>query len=249
MQDKYPYIPTIMTTSREIDAYFENIFREGIGNVLHKPLKENELLNLSEKLITKQNIFGISSYLRNCRDIKRIRIQSSGQVTRAIEAITKQIADWGFPLNNRMAMNLVLNEMAINALYHSHGLTAEKLERKPVHLGENQFVDLFFARNDSRYGISITDYNGRLTRARILESINHVITQEALILQAAETGEDITELVSETGRGIDLVRKLSGEYYFIIKKNRRTEIVILFGPDDSMDSARSNSSLKIIEDL
>ncbi|MFA5519179.1 MAG: hypothetical protein WDA74_08000, partial [Spirochaetota bacterium] len=64
--------------------------------------------------------------------------------------------------------------------------------------------------------------------------------------KAYETGEDITELLSETGRGIDLVRKLSGEYYFIIKKNFRTEIIFIFKENRSGISEK-NTSLKIID--
>jgi DNA-binding NtrC family response regulator len=48
----YPYIPTIMTTDKQIDIFFERIFHEGIGNVLCKPLIKEEVLNLAEKLIT-----------------------------------------------------------------------------------------------------------------------------------------------------------------------------------------------------
>ncbi len=247
LQENYPFIPAIMVTDKKIDIFFNMIFTRGIGNVLRKPVNKEELLGLSEKLITKENIFGLQYYLPDMRDLKKIRITKSLQITDAIEMMIDQLHQWGFRADNTVAINLILNEMIINAVYHSHGLTAEKLERKPVVLEEGKYVDLFFCRNDNAYAVSITDYNGRLTKERILGSINEVINQEILIERAVLTGENILEKISESGRGIDLVRKLSWEYYFIIKKNTRTDVIIVF--HDAMNvSTNEHASLKIIED-
>ncbi|HPS59052.1 MAG TPA: response regulator [Spirochaetota bacterium] len=247
IRENYPFIPAIMITDKKIDSFFNMIFTRGIGNVLQKPVPEKELLSLSAKLITKENIFGLQYYLEDMRDLKRIKITRSVQITDAIEMMIDQITQWGFIIQSRMAISLILNEMIINAVYHSHGLTEEKLHRKPVTLENGKSVDLFFCRNDSSYAVSITDYNGCLTSERILESINSVIEQEILIERSVLTGEDIMEHISETGRGIDLVRKLSWEYYFIIKKNTRTDVIIIFN-DSAKITNRERTSLKIIED-
>jgi len=244
----YPYIPTIMTTEKNIDTFFNRIFVEGIGNVLCKPVKRDEFLNLAGKLITKTNIFGLQNYMSTIDEMKKIRITSSAQIQKAINAAIDQILSWGFVIENRMILNLVLNEMAINAVYHSHGFTKEKEMRIPVKLKENSFVDIFFAKNDTAYGFAINDYNGILTKQTILSSINNVIEQSNLMIRAAETGEDINELIADTGRGIDLVRKLCGEYYFIIKNGERTEIMLIFDRLVTHDD-ENYSSLKIIEDL
>lgn len=248
INNHYPYIPTIMTTAKNIDEFFDRIFKEGIGNVLRKPLKPDELIKLADKLITKKDIFGLENYLPGLRELKKIRITSSLQIQRAIELILQQITDWGSTIDNRMILNLVLNEMTINAVYHSHGLTREKERRIPVKLKEGQFVEVFFGCGVGTYGISINDYNGKLTKARILDSINSVVVQDQLLAHAAATGENISDRISETGRGIDLVRKLCGEYYFIIKKNVRTEIIIVFDAD-VQEQDTTLSSLKIIEDF
>ena len=247
LNDKYPYIPAIMTTDKKIDNFFYSIFRQGIGNVMSKPINAEEILNLSEKLITRKNIFGLKNYIDDITDLKKIRISRSAQIQKAINILIGHLKEWGFEIKNRMVLNLMLNEMIINAVYHSHGFTREKLERKPVTLNEGEHVDIFFGRNASRYGISIVDYKGILSKEKILESINSAIEQDMLLERAAETGEDITELVSETGRGIDIVRKMAVEYYFIIKKNLKTEIILLFDP--AHDEEGKSSSLKIIEDI
>ncbi|HOW81708.1 MAG TPA: response regulator [Spirochaetota bacterium] len=242
----YPYIPMIMTTDRDIDTFFSRIFEQGIGNVLCKPLKKNEFLNLAEKLMTKENIFGLENYLPGLIEQNKIIVTASMQIQKAIRAIIESIEAWGFTLKNKVPLNLVLNEMAINAVYHSHGLTREKEARIQVRLKEGEHVDIFFGRSGSKYGIAIVDYNGILTKMRILESINRVVEQSMLLEKAFETGDDVSDLISETGRGFDLVRKLSGEYYFIIKEGERTEVILIFdGSGKGFEESRS--SLKIIE--
>ncbi|MFC1669551.1 response regulator [Spirochaetota bacterium] len=248
LNSNYPYIPTIMTTNKNIDKFFEKIMEEGIGNVLCKPIKKDELLNLAEKLITKENIFGLNNYMDDIIEIKKIRISSSKQIQNAINKTLEEIEKWGFNPKENLIVNLILNELAINAVYHSHGLTKEKNLRTPVQLNQGQFVDLFFAWNKFSYGISINDYNGKLTKMKILESIMSIIKQDNLIEEAAETGEDITQSISVSGRGIDLVRKLSSQLFFIIKENFRTEIALIFEKDFHIDED-SHSSLKIIEDF
>ena len=247
MKENYPYIPLIMVTDKNIDQFFDRIFEQGIGNVLHKPVDPDEFLNLTEKLITKKNIFGLSNYVDDIKETKRVKINKSTQINKAIEMIIDHITGWNFEIRKRATLGLILNEMIINAVYHSHGFTLEKLNRIPVILPDDKFVEIQFCHNNNSFAISIADYNGILTKEKILESINNIIVQNKLIEDSLSTGEDISNFISESGRGLDLVRKLSGEYYFIIKKNFRTEIILIFKnfykPIES-----GTSSLKIIED-
>ncbi len=242
----YPYIPMIMITGKDIDTFFDHIFQEGIGNVLCKPIDKDELTNLASKLIDRKNIFGLQNYMHEIDEVKRIRVTSSKKIKPSIAAVLEQIETWGFKIDNRIVLDLVLNEMIINAVYHSHGYTSEKEERKQIKLKEGEFVDVFFARNEGIYGIAITDYRGKLSKARILESIHNAIRQSQLIIRAAETGEDLTDVVSETGRGLDMLRKIAGDYYFIIEKDVRTDVIIIFDTLRS-DNDAASSSLKIIE--
>lgn len=244
----YPFIPAIMITEKDIDTFFDHIFREGIGNVLRKPLREKELVGLARKLITRKNIFGLDNYMDTPSEgIRKIRITASEQIRPAIAALMQQLEEWGIKIKNKSVLNLILNELIINSVYHSHGYTREKEERVPVKLRKNEFVDLFFAQNEHGYGISITDYKGNLTKQKILDSIRRAVEESQMILRAFETGEEISDKVSETGRGIDLVRKLTSEYYFVIRNKVRTEIILLFDREPPA-GFESHSSLKIIED-
>ncbi|HSV96243.1 MAG TPA: response regulator [Spirochaetota bacterium] len=244
----YPFIPAIMITEKDIDTFFEHIFREGIGNVLRKPLREKELVSLARKLITRKNIFGLDNYMdAPAEGIRKIRINASDQIRPAITALLQQFEEWSVKVKNKSVLNLILNELIINSVYHSHGHTKEKEERLPVKLKKGEFVDLFFSQNEQGYGISITDYKGNLTKQKILESIRRAVEESQMILRAFETGEEISDKVSETGRGIDLVRKLTTEYYFVIRNKVRTEIILLFDREPPA-GYETHSSLKIIED-
>jgi len=246
LQKHYTYIPAIMITEKDIDTFFDKIFTQGIGNVLKIPVNENEFINLVNKIISRKNIFGLEHYVTNIKNTKAIRITSSKQIQPTVDTMLSTIESWGFAIKNKSVINLILNEMIINAVYHSHGYTREKEMRIPVELKSGQYVDVTLCHNASLYAIAITDYQGTLTKEKILQSIHKAIEQEQLILKAAETGEDISDKISETGRGIDLMRKLASEFYFIIQQNKRTEIILLFESDPN---AKKSSSLKIIEDI
>lgn len=246
LQKHYTYIPAIMITEKDIDTFFDKIFTQGIGNVLKIPVNENEFINLVDKIISRKNIFGLEQYVTDIKNTQAIRITSSKQIQPAVDIILSIIESWGFDIKNKSVVSLILNEMIINAVYHSHGYTREKEMRIPIELKSGQYVDVALCHNALLYAIAITDYQGTLTKEKVLQSIHKAIEQEQLILKAAETGEDISDKISETGRGIDLMRKLASEFYFIIQQNKRTEIILLF---ESCPNAKKSSSLKIIEDI
>jgi CheY-like chemotaxis protein len=243
----YPYIPMMMITEKEIDNFFERIFQEGIGNVLCKPLYKEELANLANKLITKKNVFGLKNYMKDIEEIKKLRITSSDKVQGYINKIFAQIEKWDLKIENKIVLKLVLNEVIINALYHSHGYKKQKEERKQITLKKGEYVDVFLAKSNKGYGISINDYRGKLTKMMILENLNNAIKESQMILKAYETGEEIDTQISESGRGLDLLRKIARDYYFIIKKNVRTEVILLFTGQEKAGRT-SGTSLKIIED-
>ncbi|MBN2402077.1 MAG: response regulator [Spirochaetes bacterium] len=243
----YPYIPMMMITEKEIDNFFERIFQEGIGNVLCKPLSKEEVANLSFKLITKKNVFGLKNYMEDIQEIKKMRITSSDKIQIYINKIFAQIESWNCKIENKIILKLVLNEVILNALYHSHGYKKQKEERKQIKLKKDEYVDIFLAKSSKGYGISINDYRGKLSKMMILENLNNAIKQSQLILRAFETGEEISDKISESGRGLDLLRKIAKDYYFIIKKNIRTEVILLF-TDMENKNKTSGTSLKIIED-
>jgi len=64
-------------------------------------------------------------------------------------------------------------------------------------------------------------------------------------MKAAETGDDISQVLLDRGRGLDLIRQLSGEYYFIIDPGVSTEVIIIYDRYYEKDDAVG--SLKIFD--
>jgi hypothetical protein len=91
----------------------------------------------------------------------------------------------------------------------------------------------------------VRDYMGTLTPQIIVDALRQTIEQQRLIERAAETGEDISEIILDRGRGIDLIRQLSGEYYFVIDPGNSTEVIIIYDRYYEKDDAVG--SLKIFD--
>ncbi len=135
----------------------------------------------------------------------------------------------------------------IESLFDKHlQKVREKEERKAIILPDGKFVEIDFAFSESSLGISITDFNGTLTKNKILESMYKVVFQKKIIDKAVASGQDISSVISETGRGIELVRQLVSEYYFVINRQIRTDIILIFNSQHEFDTKKL-TSLKIIE--
>ncbi len=245
IKNNFPAIPIIMLTAEPIDGFFDKIFSEGIGNVLAKPVNKHEILNLTAKLTCENDIFDVKNFLPEIKSVKRLKITKSKLIQPTVNKIIEIIEEWNFKVSERKILNLILNEIIINAVYHAHGFSEEKLTRTPVELPENTFVQVDVFYNTDAYAISITDYNGILTKETILKSMYNVVLERRIIEEAFITGEDISDKMSESGRGIDLVRQLAGEYYFILDRGKKTEIILIFQKEKKLSNGLS--SLKIIE--
>lgn len=245
VQTNHPCLPYIMTTEHDIDKYIKPALDMQIGNMLVKPMKRDELLLLITRLVTKEGIFGLENYVTEIENCERIKINKTSQINKTIEKVMKKSLDWGFSFPNINNIKLVLYEMVVNALYHSHGFTEEKMNRKHIELEKGKYVELAFGSNKTKFGVSITDFNGKLSKSSILSSISDLIVRDQKIKELIEKGEDFTSLVLDRGRGLDITRKLAGEYQINIYKNKKTEIILLFDVDYYKDD--NIGTIKIFE--
>lgn len=241
---EYPHLPYIMTTEENVDNMISLLIKYRMGNVLLKPVPADEFINLAEKLITKKGIFGLHNYIHDIQDMKRIKILRSDQIRPAIDKVIQFMQEWDFKSIDAMTLRLLLQETLTNAVYHSHDHTQEKLERTHIVLEDGKFVELVFGHSENQFAVGITDFNGKLSQAAILDSIFKITEQERKLRESIENGGEFVE-ISDHGRGIDLLRKLAGQYYFNIKKGEATEVLIMF--DERHIKDHELSSLKIIE--
>lgn len=240
-------LPIVLTTDEDIDNHLGQLMNFHINQVLSKPMKTSETLRVLERLLNPDpdKWFGLQNYMSDIKRLKRIEIKRSTQARSAIEAVFNEMHSWGFRFTHEFEMDLVWQEILINAIYHSHGYSDHKRNRIAIELPDPYKVILRFASNDRQFGVSIRDFCGSLTPARIMESLSDAVEQQNLITKSAETGEDVTDKILDRGRGLDLIRRLTGEYYFIIDPGNSTEVIIIYDSDFEKDDPVTN--LKIFE--
>lgn len=241
----YGTFPMIITTERNVDEFIEFAVETNSGNILCKPVKREELLILIQKLVTKQAIFGLQNYLNSPTIIHSIEITNSKQIDTSISTIMNYAKQNGFNFTNDTLVRLSMQEVLVNAVYHSFGYTQQKMERTHITLQEGERVNISYGHDLSKFGISITDSAGKLRKESVLNTLRDVVVRERSIKEKIDKGEDISEFLIDGGRGIDLFRKISGEYLINIEPNKRTEIILIY--DMEFDKDDLMRPIKIIE--
>lgn len=238
-------LKTILMTEQDIGKYLALLIEHDITQLLNKPIKSTELLNIIDKLIyfEQKNIFDIKNHLKNIKNLKKIKITKSDQTRRVVKIIFKYMKRWGFNFKMEFEMDLVWQELLVNAVYHSHGFTEEKKQQVQIELSDSKYVLVTFACNENQFGISVRDFQGTLERKQILNSFNSAFEEQKLISQASKEGRDVTEFVLDHGRGLDIIRRMSGEYYFIIESGKSTEVIVIYDGLFENDGTYSNISI------
>lgn len=239
--------PILMTTDESVDDYIPILNSKNITIVLPKPLKGAELARVLANLLSVDTRlwFGIHNYLPGLRKLRKVRLRRSTQVRTCIKSIMTEMHSWGFNFSHESEMDLVWQEILINAVYHAHGYTQEKKDRVAIELPAPYEVEVCYGASEHAFGIAVRDHMGTLTPQIIIDALKQTIEQQQLILKAAETGEDISQIVLDRGRGLDLIRQLSGEYYFVIDPGNSTEVIIIY--DRYYEKDDTVGSLKIFD--
>lgn len=247
-QNQNPGKEAILLAEEIVDRYIEEVIHLNVSNILSKPIKKDEFQILVNRILHKEErkkIFGLRNCLIRPEKIFSVEIRDSHSISRVLRQIFETAQKEGFTFTDEFIARLVLTEMLTNAIYHSHGFTREKLASQPVELPEGKKVDIHFGRDETRFGISVTDYMGILTRKKVLESISLISRQNSLLQNKSLQETDVIKEVQSHGRGIEIIRKFSGEYNYIIEKGVKTEGTIIF--DSIFDKDAKHASLKIME--
>ncbi|HNA79246.1 MAG TPA: ATP-binding protein, partial [Turneriella sp.] len=239
--------PVLLTTEENVDDYMTALGSKNVTIVPPKPIKGAELSKVLANLLTvdPRVWFGIHNYIPDLRKLRKMKLKRSTQVRTCIKTILNEMHAWGFNFNHETEMDLVWQEILINAVYHAHGYTNEKKERVAIELPQPYEVEVTYGASEHAFGIAVRDSMGTLTPSIIIEALRQTVEQQKMIEKAAETGEDISHLVLDRGRGLDLIRQLSGEYYFIIDPGVSTEVIIIYDRYYEKDDAVG--SLKIFD--
>lgn len=245
IRDHYPACKIILSADGSIDTYLQHLKGLNVSILLSKPVKKQEFTQLIKKLYERENLFGLKNYLPAMNTEHFLKINHSEQIHEGVQTILSQAKMDGFVFKEPEIVNLVLQETLVNAVYHSYGFTQEKIERRPVELPPHHSVDVHYGLEKSRFGVSISDSMGTLSKEKIIDTLSSVVEQNEIINQGMKEGKDISGLIKDSGRGIDIIRKFAGEYIYLIRKGEKTESIIIF--DSVYEKDDEFTSVKVIE--
>ena len=245
-KESRPAIPSIIITSAHIDEYINLAIEKDIGNILSKEINEQSFVRTCYNLITGKNIFGLGHYLPDTREISSIKVDSSNQIQSVIQKVNDFGAGNGLHAAQIPFLAVILDEILSNAVYHAYGHTVEKENRAVVSLAVDEQVEVCYGNNDTHIGISVTDYKGLLTKKKILSSFKNVIDQKKLIEESRKLNLDLIDHVSPSGMGLQMIRLMSNDYYFNIKRNSMTQVIALVNISEKA-IVYHNSSIRINE--
>jgi CheY-like chemotaxis protein len=210
-----PSAAVALITAYNIDNYIRMAKEYNICNIIPKtsPFNFAELDLLIEGLLTKK-IFGLSRHLLSDHTLlERFCIRSSLEAKTVREAIIDMFIE---KLGSSDNLKLALDEIITNAVYHAPVFpdgTQKYQEFSEVFLQPEEFVSLETGYDSEKYGISVVDNMGGLTKDTILYKIDRQINGEGIL--------------DDSGRGIHMSRLFSDRMIINIAPKIKTEIILM----------------------
>jgi CheY-like chemotaxis protein len=215
IKDQYRNVKTALITAYNVDDYMRMAREYDISNIIPKstPFNFDEFNSIVSGLVSEQ-IFGIERYLQpDAVMLRSWRLLRSCDISEIEEEIMREISGFHQP---QPYVQILLEELITNAVYHApvDPSGREKYEKhSEVELEENEAVDIILGRDDEKYGISVIDTSGKLTKEQVLFRFDRHIRGEGLL--------------DEDGRGLHMSRMYADRLIINIKRNVRTEAIVL----------------------
>jgi DNA-binding response OmpR family regulator len=212
---RWPHMILVLMTGYDVNAYLAHAREHGIATIIAKtaPINFREIESELSGLLSGA-IFGLERYLLpDGRILARYVVQSS-EDARSVRRRISELFMQRF--GNVRDVELVVDEVVSNALYHAPAKpdgTPKYEGGSIVHLEEGEYVQIECGCDSEKYGVSVTDNSGRLSKTTVLDRIERQIS-----------GKGLTDL---RGRGIHLSRMLSDRMFVNIKRGERTQVILL----------------------
>jgi YesN/AraC family two-component response regulator len=215
VRENYPGTRVALITAYNIDEYIRVAKENSITNIIPKTVPFNfaELDSLVAGLLSGE-IFGLSKYLINENTILDSTWIKSTMEARATRERIIDIFNSKFGTSGDM--KLIFDEIITNAIYHAPTLEdgSEKYQEfTDVTLEPNEYVYVECGFDREKYAISVTDYQGKLSKETVLYKIDRQITGEGLL--------------DDSGRGIHMSRLFADRMIINIEPNKRTEVILI----------------------
>lgn len=211
----YPRTRVALITAYNVDDYVRLAKHHGISNIIPKttPFNFDELNTMVKGLVTEE-IFGIGRQMRPVFEIvKQYTVTNSDDIVAVEDDIMRQVAKF---FREERFLRVLLEEAISNAVYHApvneRGETKYRKHSRVV-LTPEEHVDISLARDEEKYGVSVIDKSGRLTKETVLYKIDRNIHGDGVL--------------DENGRGIHMSRLYSDRLIINLKPNVKTEVIFL----------------------
>jgi len=224
VKERYPHIKTALITAYNTDDYVRMAKANDITNIIPKatPFNFDEFNSVVRSLVT-EGIFGLENYLLPQHNILRqyslVRSEDIGPTEKDIIDVISQFH------NPEPYIQILLEELITNAMYHAPVDDAgnEKyVKHSKVTLEESEAVKIVLGNDTEKFGVSVTDTSGKLTKEHVLFHIDRHIHAEGML--------------DENGRGLHISRLYSDRLIINIKKNVTTEVIFLIYTDKKYKS-------------
>ncbi len=218
VRESYPSIIRVLMTAYNTEDYLEIAMKHSVENIFAKttPINTDELSRLVYTLLAR-DIFGISKHF-STQPVVFGRITSPHNIEEDVSHIMSYL-----PQNaHNSKFKLVLYEMLVNALFYG-ATTQSPTERDSwdydFELPEEHGVQVEYAVDNEKYGISITDYGGKLNKNDVLYWLTRQVK--------AREGSAPDALYESHGRGLFISRNFIDRMIINIEQHKRTEIILM----------------------
>ncbi len=215
VKDTCPKTKTALITAYNINDYIRMAKENDISNIIPKstPFNFDEFNAIVKNLVTER-IFGLENYmLPDFAVIGEYTITNSNQINDVEETIIKIISKFH---KAEPVVNILLEELITNAVYHAPVDDSGKekyIKHSEVVLDDTEAVLVTVGRDAEKYGVSVLDTSGKLTKKQALYKIDRHVHGEGIL--------------DEDGRGLHMSRIYSDRLIINIKKNIATEAIFM----------------------
>lgn len=215
VRERHPGTRTALMTAYNTDDYIRIAKEHDICSIIPKstPFNFDEFDAVVRGLVTRE-IFGLSRYLRAEHTIvSDYTIVDSEQIGPTEDDIMRRIGAFYRP---EPFVQILLEELISNAVYHapvdSQGnVKYEKHSR--VHLEQREAVRITLGRDGEKFGVSVVDGSGRLTKEQVLFRLDRHINAEGVF--------------DDSGRGLHMSRLYADRLVINIRRAVATEVIFL----------------------
>jgi len=215
VRTEYPHTKVALITGYNVDDYVRMAKEKNISNIISKstPFNFDEFASIVNGLVTEQ-IFGLERYmLPDFTVMKDYVLNSSTQITDVEKEILELISTFHRP---QLFVQILLEEIITNAIYHApvDGTGKEKYKKhSQVVLEDAEEVEILVGKDSEKYGVSVLDPSGRLTKEQVLFRLDRHIHGEGLL--------------DENGRGLHMSRMYADRLIINIRRHTATEVIFI----------------------